>query len=85
MLAFYGSRFGTVEINNTFYRMPAPAMLERWAQETPPAFTFALKAPMRITHHKRLADVSSEVAYFLSVASSLGAKLGPCCTRPRRT
>ena len=77
MLAFYASRFGAVEINNTFYRMPAAAMLERWAQETPPGFTFALKAPQRITHHKRLADVASEVSYFLSVASGLSGKLGP--------
>jgi len=77
MLAFYASRFGAVEINNTFYRMPAPSMLERWAQETPPGFTFALKAPQRITHHKRLADVASEVSYFLSVASVLSGKLGP--------
>jgi uncharacterized protein YecE (DUF72 family) len=52
-------------------------MLERWAQETPPGFTFALKAPQRITHHKRLADVASEVSYFLSVASGLATKLGP--------
>jgi uncharacterized protein YecE (DUF72 family) len=77
MLAFYASRFGTVEINNTFYRMPAAATLERWSQETPPGFTFALKAPQRITHQKRLADVASEVAYFLSVASGLAGKLGP--------
>jgi len=77
MLAFYASRFGTVEINNTFYRMPAAPMLERWAQETPAGFTFALKAPQRITHHKRLADVASEVSYFLSVASGLAGKLGP--------
>jgi uncharacterized protein YecE (DUF72 family) len=77
MLAFYASRFPAVEINNTFYRMPAAAMLERWAQETPPEFTFALKAPQRITHHRRLADVTAEVSYFLSVASSLSAKLGP--------
>ncbi len=77
MLAFYASRFASVEINNTFYRMPAAAMLERWAEQSPPGFTFALKAPQRITHHKRLADVSSEVSHFLSVASSLGGKLGP--------
>jgi uncharacterized protein YecE (DUF72 family) len=77
MLAFYSARFTAVEINNTFYRMPAAAMLERWAQQTPPGFTFALKAPQRITHQKRLADAASEISYFLSVASSLGGKLGP--------
>lgn len=77
MLAFYATRFAAVEINNTFYRMPAAAMLERWAAGTPPGFMFALKAPQRITHHKRLADVASEVSYFLSVAASLSTKLGP--------
>src|SRR5688572_16112252 len=77
MLPFYASRFDTVEINNTFYRMPAAALLERWAEQTPAGFSFALKAPQRITHMKRLADVASEVTYFIGVSSSLGAKLGP--------
>jgi uncharacterized protein YecE (DUF72 family) len=77
MLPFYAGRFSTVEINNTFYRMPAAEMLSGWADQTPPGFTFALKAPQRITHHRRLADVSTEVSYFLSVASSLAGKLGP--------
>ena len=77
MLPFYATRFSAVEINNTFYRMPAASLLERWAEMTPPGFTFALKAPQRITHQKRLADVASEVTYFLGVAAGLGAKLGP--------
>jgi len=77
MLPFYASRFDAVEINNTFYRMPAAALLERWAEQVPAGFSFALKAPQRITHMKRLADVASEVTYFIGVASSLGPKLGP--------
>jgi uncharacterized protein YecE (DUF72 family) len=77
MLAFYATRFRAVEINNTFYRMPAASLLERWGEQTPEGFTFALKAPQRITHHKRLVDVASEVNYFLGVAASLGGKLGP--------
>jgi uncharacterized protein YecE (DUF72 family) len=77
MLPFYATRFPAVEINNTFYRMPAASLLERWADQTPPGFTFALKAPQRITHQKRLIDVASEVTYFLGVAASLGGKLGP--------
>ncbi|TMQ69689.1 MAG: DUF72 domain-containing protein, partial [Candidatus Eisenbacteria bacterium] len=40
MLRFYGERFGTVEINNTFYRMPTIPLLERWAGEVPPGFRF---------------------------------------------
>ena len=77
MLAFYATRFPTVEINNTFYRMPAVALLERWARETSAGFTFVLKAPQRITHQKRLGDVAADLAYFLETARALGDKLGP--------
>jgi uncharacterized protein YecE (DUF72 family) len=77
MLGFYSGRFPTVEINNTFYRMPAPALLEKWGQETPDRFTFVLKAPQRITHQKRLGDVAADVSYFLETAGVLGGKLGP--------
>jgi uncharacterized protein YecE (DUF72 family) len=77
MLGFYAGRFPTVEINNTFYRMPARALLERWAAETPDGFTFVLKAPQRITHQKRLGDVGEDLAYFLETADALGPKLGP--------
>ena len=77
MLAFYAGRFPTVEINNTFYRMPAPDLLRKWAEQTPDAFTFVLKAPQRITHHRRLVDVSGDVSYFFQTAGALGGKLGP--------
>jgi uncharacterized protein YecE (DUF72 family) len=77
MLAFYARTFSTVEINNTFYRMPAAALLERWAAETPDGFTFVLKAPQRITHQKRLGDAAAEVSYFLETAGVLGPKRGP--------
>jgi uncharacterized protein YecE (DUF72 family) len=77
MLPYYAGRFSTVEINNTFYRMPAPALLSKWAAETPETFTFVLKAPQRITHQKRLGDVGDDVSYFLDTAAALGSKLGP--------
>ena len=77
MLGFYAGRFPTVEINNTFYRMPAPALLQKWSQETPAGFTFVLKAPQRITHQKRLGDVADDVSYFLETSAVLGDKLGP--------
>src|ERR1700741_3908579 len=77
MLAFYASRFPTVEVNNTFYRMPSPDLLRKWAEQTPEGFTFVLKAPQRITHQKRLGDVGDDVAYFLRTAEALGPKLGP--------
>ncbi len=77
MLRFYGERFRSVEINNTFYRMPKPAMLEAWAQEVPADFRFVLKAPQRITHIQRLKDSGDSVAYLLKVAGTLNERLGP--------
>lgn len=77
MLAFYAGRFPTVEINNTFYRMPAAALLSKWEASTPEGFTFVLKAPQRITHQKRLGDVAGDLTYFFEVAGALGSKLGP--------
>jgi uncharacterized protein YecE (DUF72 family) len=65
MLAWYAERLPSVEINNTFYRMPKVSVLEHWAQATPEAFRFAIKASKRITHDARLAaDAAAEpVAY----------------------
>jgi uncharacterized protein YecE (DUF72 family) len=77
MLAHYATRMGAVEINNTFYRMPTPEALARWAAETPDGFRFALKSPRRITHDRRLNDVSSAVERLDQAARTLGDKLGP--------
>jgi uncharacterized protein YecE (DUF72 family) len=77
MLHFYASHFGTVEMNNTFYRMPTEKVLLGWAGEVPETFTFGIKAPQRITHQKRLNDVAEEVDYFLRTVSVLGGRLGP--------
>src|SRR3954464_4901731 len=76
MLRYYAGHFSTVEINNTFYRMPAEAMLRQWAAETPESFAFSLKAPRRITHDQRLRDCKSNVAEFLRRTDALGPKLG---------
>jgi len=76
-LRFYAARFSTVEINNTFYRFPAPSLLEQWMAETPPGFTFAVKANQRITHHKRLKDVEALTAEFVERCGVLGERLGP--------
>jgi len=76
MLRYYAERFATVEINNTFYRMPAESMLAQWSQQVPEHFTFTLKAPRRITHDNRLRDTESNVAEFLRRADALGDKLG---------
>jgi uncharacterized protein YecE (DUF72 family) len=77
MLAYYAERFDTVEINNTFYRMPDAAMLEKWCQQVPANFTFVLKAPQRITHQKKLAGAEEDTQHFFDVATSLGSQLGP--------
>jgi uncharacterized protein YecE (DUF72 family) len=77
MLRFYGERFRTVEINNTFYRMPKASVLEAWAADVPPEFRFVLKAPQRITHMQRLKDAGDSVAYLLEIAGTLRERLGP--------
>ncbi len=77
MLHYYGRHFGSVEINNTFYRMPAASVLQAWAGEVGPDFKFALKAPQRITHFGRLRNSGDSVAYLFGVAQTLGERLGP--------
>jgi uncharacterized protein YecE (DUF72 family) len=77
MLRSYSERLPSVEINNTFYRMPQPALLEGWNNKVQGDFTFALKAPRSITHIARLRDASELVAHFLKVATTLGSRQGP--------
>ena len=77
MLPFYAERFVTVEINATFYRMPAPKTVAGWAAATPDGFVFTLKAPQRITHMRRLRDVDEPLGVFCEIARLLGPKLGP--------
>jgi uncharacterized protein YecE (DUF72 family) len=78
MLGFYSSRFPTVEINNTFYRLPKEGVLQGWAAQVPEPFTFAIKASQRITHHARLKpECASAVEFLLKNTSSLGGRLGP--------
>lgn len=75
MLSYYAARFPTVEINNTFYRMPSPKVLEGWAAKVPEQFTFTLKSPRRITHDMRLAEVGEQVGEFARRATLLGPRL----------
>jgi uncharacterized protein YecE (DUF72 family) len=79
MLAWYARGLPSVEINNSFYQMPKVTVLEHWAQVTPEAFRFAIKASRRITHDARLvADTAAaSVAYLYKNLASLGAKRGP--------
>lgn len=77
MLTYYGERFRSVEINNTFYRMPKASVLEAWAEVVPADFKFVLKASQEITHKKRLKDANDSVTYLLDVAGVLEGRLGP--------
>lgn len=77
MLTWYASRLPAVEANATFYRLPRPDMLAGWRGQVPPGFEFALKAPQRVTHLKRLVDAGDLVAAFYRAAAELGPALGP--------
>jgi len=76
-LSFYASQFNTVEVDNTFYRIPNPQALLKWRQQTPEGFIFSLKFPQLITHIKMLKDCQRETSLFLERAKLLGQKLGP--------
>jgi uncharacterized protein YecE (DUF72 family) len=76
MLQYYGEHFRSVEINNTFYRMPTVSLLEGWAGDVPDDFRFVLKASQRITHQRRLVDADEDVGYLLDVAAALKQRLG---------
>ncbi len=77
MLPYYASKFRTVEINYTFYRMPTSKIVTGWAAQVPADFKFTFKAPKRITHDKRLraAEVADTLQTFVSVAGELGPQL----------
>lgn len=77
MLRYYGGRLPTVEINNTFYRVPTREAVAKWVAEVPSTFRFAVKASKRITHDKRLLDCEDAVVHFAGVADALGPQLGP--------
>lgn len=79
MLRFYARQLGTVEINHTFYRMPAENVLQQWAAAVPPEFQFALKLNQKITHIQKLKGSADTLKRFLEVASVLqeGNHLGP--------
>ena len=76
MLRHYAQQLPAVEINNTFYRLPTTSVLASWCEQVPPDFRFAIKAPRRITHIKRLKDTQDEVAYLLRALETLGERLG---------
>ena len=76
-LSMYARAFRAVEVDSTFYAIPAAKVVRGWADRTPPEFTFTLKLPQEITHERRLRDADDVVAEFLDRARELGPKLGP--------
>ena len=76
-LEFYARHFPTVELNNTFYRLPSENAFTNWYDSSPPDFTFAVKMSRFVTHIKRLKDSEEAVENFIERARILGEKLGP--------
>jgi len=75
-LTYYASQFKTVELDTTYYAIPAPAVVEGWSRKTPPGFLFSAKMPQVITHEKLLVDCDNELREFLEVMAILAEKLG---------
>jgi uncharacterized protein YecE (DUF72 family) len=75
----YSELFDTVEVNSTFYRLASPNAVQRWVDETPPDFVFAVKASRYLTHVRRLRDLSDGIARFYERIQPLtrSGKLGP--------
>src|SRR5262249_30893443 len=74
---FYAGGLETVEINNTFHRMPSETLIRGWMEEVPEEFRFAIKSPQRITHIRRLNDCTESVTRLVEVITLLGPRLGP--------
>ena len=74
---FYAQQFDTVEINNTFYRLPKPETFEGWRERAPDGFRFAVKGSRFITHIQRLRDPEESVKRFFDNAEKLGPRAGP--------
>jgi uncharacterized protein YecE (DUF72 family) len=77
MLRYYAGRFPSVEVNNSFYRVPSERVVMEWAEQAPPGFRFVLKASRRITHINRLTAADDSLEYFLKIANVLGERRGP--------
>ena len=76
MLGFYSERLPTVEINNTFYRMPKPELLQGWVDKVPDTFRFAIKAPRFITHSRQLENCDEPAGNLFDTLKTLGPRLG---------
>jgi uncharacterized protein YecE (DUF72 family) len=77
MLHYYASRLDTVEVNNTFYRLPSPEIVEGWRKSAGPGFHFAVKANQRITHRRDLGRTDDFFSLFLDRIALFKERLGP--------
>jgi uncharacterized protein YecE (DUF72 family) len=75
--AAYAQHFDTVEINNSFYRLPSAATFAAWREQAPPGFLYAVKASRFLTHMKKLKDPEEPLRRFFERVTQLGATLGP--------
>jgi uncharacterized protein YecE (DUF72 family) len=76
-LTYYARQFDCVEVNSSFYAMPKPETIARWCGCVPSAFVFAVKAPRRITHFKKLKNCETELDDFFRRLEAFGNHLGP--------
>src|SRR5262249_10191475 len=76
-LEHYACRYGTVENNGTFYRLPAPDTFAAWRAKTPDGFVMPVKASRYLTHVRRLRDPAEPVERLMCAAAGLGDRLGP--------
>jgi uncharacterized protein YecE (DUF72 family) len=76
-LGHYAERFGTVEVNASFYRLPERTTVERWAATVPASFVFVFKASRYLTHVRRLRDPEEPLRRMYDVIEGAGSKLGP--------
>jgi uncharacterized protein YecE (DUF72 family) len=74
---FYASEFDTVEINNSFYRLPSGDTFEKWRKQAPPGFCYAVKANRHLTQAKKLKDCEEALERMMSAVQRLSDRLGP--------
>ncbi|MBU0984477.1 MAG: DUF72 domain-containing protein [candidate division Zixibacteria bacterium] len=75
-LRYYASRFSTVELDSTFYRIPTEATIAKWAASTPDGFRFSAKFPRTVTHEGDTPARLEQAQYFVDIMRGLGGKLG---------
>jgi uncharacterized protein YecE (DUF72 family) len=75
-LAYYSEHFTTLEVNNTFYRLPSEKAVEAWYQKVPKEFQFSLKVNKYITHTKRLKQAAEDIKIFYGLSNILKEKMG---------